>query len=387
MSLRSLLRVATEPVHELRYWVRLRAARAWRRRSSNTLFVGITGSHGKSTTTILLGEMLATLGPTYTGAFRNRPKWVAKYILRTRPRHHRYFVQEVAADRPYSVEQSVNALQPNVGIVTAIGGDHRKAFGGSWEATAAEKAKLVHGVPADGLAVLNADDPLVAAMAEGCRCRIATFGRAEGTDFHILNATSIWPDRLRFEVAYRDRNIVVNSRMVGTHWTLSLSAALLTALELGADLDDCLKIIESREPAFNRMSVHAAPHGAWYVLDAEKASFFGIEACIDFLEAACAPRKTAIFGMISDYPGASRSHYNKVARMALDKADRVVFTGKEAQRVRRLVGEYPDRLLVIDRPQDVVAMLAEDAIADEVIYVKASRATRLSRVFVSPSQR
>jgi UDP-N-acetylmuramyl pentapeptide synthase len=73
--------------------------------------------------------------------------------------------------------------------------------------------------------------------------------------------------------------------------------------------------------------------------------------------------------------------------MALGKADRVIFTGKEAQRVRRLVGQYPGRLLVVDRPEDVMAMLAEDAIADEVIYVKASQATRLGRVFVSPSQR
>lgn len=383
LSFRTFLRKATDPIYDSKRWLRLRAAGAWRRSFTKTVFVGITGSHGKTTATDLLGKMLATMGPTRVGVRRNVPKSVARSILRSRPYDYRYFVHEVSAAAPGDVEKIVGALRPAVGIVTAIGGDHRSAFGGSRDAIAAEKAKLVHGVSADGLTVLNADDPLVAAMAAGCRSKVVTFGRAEGSDLRILDASSRWPERLTFEVAYRGERFTVKTRLVGVQWTLSVSAALLAALELGAKRSDCLAAIEAHEPVFNRMSVHPAANNSCYILDAEKASFYGIEACLSFLEEASAPRKTVVVGLISDYPGSSRSHYSRVARMALARADRVIFTGAHASRIRRLAdGEFAGRLFWEEDPEKVLEMLSADTLADEIIYIKASGASRLQRVFV-----
>lgn len=385
--LRAFLRKLTDPIYNLKRKVRLLLAGIWRRRFTKTVFIGITGSHGKTTATGIIAEVLSTRGPTYAGILSNQPKTIARALLRTKPRQYRYFVHEVSGNEPGAVEKSAGVLQPNVGIVTAVGGDHRSAFAGSWEATAAEKAKLVYGVPAEGLAVLNADDPLVAAMAEGCRCRVVTYGRAEGTDLRVIEPSSAWPGRLTFDIEYGGERFTVKTRLIGVHWTLSVSAALLAALELGTDRADCLKVIESYEPVFNRMSVHPGPNGAWYILDAEKASFFGIEACLGFLETASAPRKTVVVGLISDHPGASRSHYYKVARMALDRADRVIFTGAQAARVRRLAtGEFAGRLFVQEEPGKVLEMLTEDALADEIIYIKASVASGLARVFVPGHQ-
>jgi len=381
--LRALLRKTVDPVNDLKRWARFRTAGVWRRQLTGTVFVGITGSHGKTTATQLLSQLLATAGPTHGGVVHNMPKVVAQGILAARRNRYRYFVQEVSGHQPGATEQCVAALRPNVGVVTAIGGDHRKAFGGSWEATAAEKAKLVHCLSADGLAVLNADDPLVAAMAHGCRCRVVTYGRAEGADLRLLYASSAWPDRLTMEVAYRGERFAVKSCLVGVHWTVSIQAALLAALELGANRPACLEVLASSEPPFNRMSVHPAPRGAWYILDAEKASYSGIEACLGFLEEASAPRKTVVFGLISDHAGSSRAHYARVARMALDRADRVFFTGAQAARVRRLAaGEFSGRLFYAEQPEKVLAHLSGDAVDGEIIYIKASGATRLQRIFV-----
>jgi UDP-N-acetylmuramoyl-tripeptide--D-alanyl-D-alanine ligase len=281
-----------------------------------------------------------------------------------------------------AIDRSFDVLLPTVGIVTAISGDHRKAFG-SFEAIAAEKAKLVHRLPGAGIAVLNADDPLVAAMAEGCACRTVTFGRAENADLRLLGAKAVWPKRLTLDVAYRGQALTVSTRLVGAHWSVSVMAALLAALELGASPTTCLSVIESLEPIFNRMSLHPGPNGACLVLDANKASFSGIEACLQFLDDAVAPKKTVVIGTISDYAGASRSHYYKVARMALARADRVIFTGSNAARVRRLAAEeFAGRLFVRERPQDVLQMLSEDAVPDEIIYIKATRVDRLARIFV-----
>jgi len=378
----------SETVEELKLWTRLRLAEAWRRSFDKTVFVGITGSHGKTTATAHLAEMLTTLGPTYVGIGRRKQtKRIAKGVLGASPRRCRYFVQEVSGHAPGALDDCIRVLQPTVGIVTAIGGDHRKSFSGERQAIAAEKAKLVHSLPAEGIAVLNADDPLVAQMADGCRCRVATFGQAEGADLQVVAANSNWPGRLTFEAVYRGQHFDVATQLVGKHWTLSVSAALLTALELGARRSSCLDVIRNQKPIFNRMSVHPAPNGAWFFMDAQKASFQAVDACIDFVETASAPRKTVIVGSLADYPGAARPHYQKVARLALDIADRVIFTGRNAQRVRRLTQQYPDRLLIVDEARDVKEMLSSDAIPGELIYVKSSGAEMLHQLFVPPDQR
>ena len=386
-TLRSFVRIATDPIYEFKRRARRRAASVWRRQFWKTTFVGITGSHGKTTATALLGAILSTSAPAYVRKGDNQTKTVARTVFRTVPWYHRYCVQEISGERPMAIDESVDVFQPTVGIVTAISGDHRKAFG-SFEAIAAEKAKLVHRLPTDGLAVLNADDPLVAAMGAVCTCRVIYHGRAESADLRLLSATSVWPGRLQLEVDYRGERFTVKTRLVGAHWAVSVMAALLTALELGVGASACLAVIEGFEPLFNRMSVHRTPQRAWCVLDADKASFYGIEACLGFLEEASAPRKTVVFGTIADYAGASRSHYYKVARAALNKADRVIFTGPNASRVRRLAAdEFAGRLFVIERPKDVVQILSDDAVADEIIYVKATRIDRLSRVVVPRRQR
>lgn len=385
--LHALLRKATDPIFNFRRLARRRTAAAWRRLSLQTTFIGVTGSHGKSTATSILGAILAQSASTHVGVGRNVTKDVVKGILGATPGSYRYWVQEVSADRPMAIDHSFDVLLPTLGIVTAIGGDHRKAFG-SFEAIAAEKAKLVQRLPGTGLAVLNADDPLVATMAEGCACRVVTFGRAENADLRLLGAKAVWPERLTLDVAYRGQALAVKTRLVGVHWSISVMAALLSALELGASPTACLSAIESLEPVFNRMSLHPGPNGSCLVLDANKASFYGIEACLGFLDGAVAPRKTIVFGTIADYAGASRSHYYKVARMALDRADRVIFTAANASRVRRLAAEeFAGRLFVRERPHDVLKMLSEDAVPDEIIYIKATRIDRLSRVFVPDRQR
>src|SRR5690606_16443433 len=197
--------------------------------------------------------------------------------MRARPWRHRFMVQEVSGNFPGAIAKSVSVLRPQVGIVTAVSGDHRKAFGGSFEAIAAEKGNLVRALPASGLAVLNADDPNVAAMAVYSPCRVATFGAKSDADLRLIEARSSWPERLSLIVEYRGERFAVKTRFVGEHWAVSVMAALLTAMELGVPREDCLSTIETVAPAYNRMSVHASPHGGWYVLDAFKSSFFGIE--------------------------------------------------------------------------------------------------------------
>src|SRR3990167_1375860 len=99
-AFRRFLRKATHPFYELKRRARRRSALFWRRRFGNTIFVGITGSHGKTTATALLGAMLKATAPTYVRILHNQTKTVARTVLRTLPWRHRYCVQEISAERP-----------------------------------------------------------------------------------------------------------------------------------------------------------------------------------------------------------------------------------------------------------------------------------------------
>jgi hypothetical protein len=119
----------------------------------------------------------------------------------------------------------------------------------------------------------------------------------------------------------------------------------------------------------------------WHVVDAYKASFSGMAECLSFLGDAQAPRKTVIFGTLADYPGASRPHYNRVARMIMANADRAFFVGPSAQRVRRLAeGEFAGRLFLVDTVRQAAELIGRDTVKDEIVYLKSARVDHIERI-------
>ena len=175
-------------------------AKRHRRTSWQTLFIGVTGSAGKTTTKDLIWAALSSrsLGLKSPGT-HNAAQWVPRVVLEVRPDHD-FCVMELGATGPASLDRPIALVRPKVAVVTNVGGDHRSSFR-TLEATAAEKGKLVAAVPPNGLAVLNADDSLVLAMARRSRARVITFGLGEQADVRAEAVSSVWPDRLSIVVS------------------------------------------------------------------------------------------------------------------------------------------------------------------------------------------
>ena len=180
----------------------LALAPAWRRHlGAGDAFrvIGITGSAGKTTTTRMLAACLGTLGPvSHTDRLvgrLNNAQTAARHILATR-RHHRFCLYEMGAGGPGTMQPYIDIIRPHVGVVINVAGDHYTAFRGLDE-TAREKGTLVEALPADGIAVLNADDPRVAAMRTRTRAKVVTYGfDAQEVDVRGSQVSAAWPDRL-----------------------------------------------------------------------------------------------------------------------------------------------------------------------------------------------
>ena len=353
-----------------------------RPRLKHVTFVGVTGSCGKTTTTQLIGAVLSTAGKTVQVSGLNGYRQLVETVLSLEPRT-RYCAHEMSGSWPGRLAPQVRLLRPAIGVVTVIGTDHYKNFRGK-EATAREKGRLVELLPAHATAILNADDPYVLAMRDRTRARVLTVGRSADCDLRAVEVSSAWPERLRLTVVHDRQSLRLSTQLVGEWWTTSVLAAVACGLICGLELETCAEAIEGYEPDFGRYSVHPVPGSATYIFD-HKAVFGTIANALAFMAAAHATRKTIVFGTIADYPGAASPRYRRVAREALDAADRVIFTGPGAGHVTKLAqGPLRERLLSFDTTYQASEFLRAETVPGELVLLKGSMgADHLERIILS----
>lgn len=356
--------------------------RRWLRR---TIFVGVTGSAAKTTTKDLIAAILSTQGPVQkTPASANFLLELAQVVLATRPRH-RFSVIEVSAHLgPGSLDTPIALVRPRVAVVTNVGTDHFSAFR-TPQAVAAEKSKLVAALPADGIAVLNADDPLVAAMQTLCRGRVITFGIGPGAALQGRDIRSAWPDRLSLTVRYEGHDVSVQTQLCGGHWTGAVLAALATGVALGVPLPVAARALSDVAPFKGRMSPVVLPDGVTFIRDDYKAPLWTVDAALDFLRAARAPRKLMVVGTLSDYPGDSSRRYLQVARRAREVADVVLLVGPWASSGLRAKRSPDDpTVLAFSRVREAANFLGTFLRPGDLVLLKGSViADHLERLILS----
>jgi len=355
-----------------------------RARMTGVKIIGVTGSSGKSTTVKLLDHILSAELDGHCGIGSNRIDAIARMLVRVKEDSD-YALHEVSAEFPGALDERIALLKPNMAIVTTIGLDHVKAFR-TREAVAAEKAKLVERLPANGIAILNADDPHVLSMAGRTAARVVTFGCSDGADVRAVDVTCAWPERLSFTVEAQGASKRIETQLFGKHFTSCALGAIAAALELGLSLDTCAERLASATRVYQRMSIHRHPTGAWFIADTYKAAAWSLAASFAVLEGARAPRRTVVIGGLSDLTGDNASAYRKAGRAALEVADRVIFWGEQASRRARKLKNGPeaDRVTLIHTFGELIDWLDQNLVEDEVVLLKSSRKNHLERAFLVP---
>jgi UDP-N-acetylmuramoyl-tripeptide--D-alanyl-D-alanine ligase len=357
----------------------IRLARLRRRLIHDVTFIGVTGSCGKTTSTALIASILSSVGRCQSGIISNEARKVAQSILGI-DSSTKFCVQELSATE---IETAIKIFKPQIGVVTTVGSDHYKMFR-SLGAVAQVKGHLIECLPKQGTAVLNADDPHIRGMAARTKARVITFGLSPDADIRAIEVSGSWPDFLILGVKVGEEVVRVETRLFGEHWLPSILAAIACGVACGVDLNTCAKAIASVAPTFARYSMHAKHDGPFYVLDTAKAPFWTIAAALAFIKNARAVRKTMVFGTISDYAGSGGSRYRRVAREALEVANRVVFVGPQSSLVDKLrQGELSNRLFTFQTTYQASAFLSRESLSGELIFIKASSTDHLERIMLS----
>jgi UDP-N-acetylmuramoyl-tripeptide--D-alanyl-D-alanine ligase len=232
--------------------------------------VGITGSVGKTTTKELCAAALAPLGQVLkTEGNLNNEVGVPLTLLRLRE-SHRAAVVEMGMNHPGEIARLAAIAEPRVGLVTNVRGVHLETMG-TLERVAEAKGELFRGLPADGIAVADSDDPRALAQARASGRRVVTFGRS-ASDVQLLAVTR--QDlrgvafRLRAEGGEREAQV----SFLGAHNALNGCAALATALAAGVKLDDAVAALAAARPASHRLAVVDLPGGGVLLDDCYNAN-------------------------------------------------------------------------------------------------------------------
>ncbi len=360
-------------------------ARAVIDRAPGLTIIGITGSAGKTTTKDLTAQLIETLGPTVApaGSFNNEighPLTVLKITGQTR-----YLVSELAARGLGHITELCQIAPPRIGAVLCVGHAHAGEFG-SLERIAEAKGELPAALPADGVALLNADDFRVAAMAARTRARVVTFGRSPGADVRAEQVRTDDAGRAMFTLVTPAGSAPVSLRLFGEHHVSNALAAAGLAEQAGMAVPDIAAGLSAAVARSRwRMEVTRLPDGVTVINDAYNANPDSMRAAIAALATMARGRRGfAVLGHMTELgDDADRLHEEVGAAAAGAGLAGLIVVGDEAAPMlagAKAVPSWPGELLSVPDAAAAVRAVRERARDGDVVLVKASHSIGLERV-------
>ncbi len=343
--------------------------------------VGVTGSSGKTTTK----EAIATILQTRYRVFKNYGSYNGRYGLpialgQFQP-DQKIAVLELACDSFGEIAELVRMVQPTVGVITTINHTHLARLG-TLDNVAAEKGRLIEGLPFNGSAILNADDSRVAGMVPRTQARILTFGLTRGADVRATDI-SLRRDGMTFTLHYEGKIYQGWTKMLGRHQIYPLLAAVATSLIFDISPKIALEALESMPNVFGRMNPLPGKNGTLIIDDTFNASPEATIAAIDTLTELPGATKVAILGDMPELGDNEIEIHRQIGDYVSTRVHRLITKGELAQQIAMTAqtGALGKRAAHITfTSDDAVAAVEDLLLPDTVILVKGGANVRLEQV-------
>lgn len=358
-------------------------ARAVVDRHPDLTVIGITGSSGKTSTKDLLASVLSSAAPTVApvGSL-NSEVGVPLTVFRVTP-DTRFLVVEMGARGVGHIEYLTTIAPPRIGVELNVGTAHVGEFG-SREAIGVAKAELVAALPAAGLAVLNADDTVVRAMAARTPARTVLVGTAPDAAVRAADIVLDATGRPTFHLLTPAGEAEVSLPLHGEHHVGNALAVVAVALECGLALDAVVSALASATPASRwRMEVVERPDGVTVVNDAYNANPDSMRAALKALaamgrDADGNERRTwAVLGSMLELGGESTTEHDAIGRLVVRlNISRLVVVGDVARPMAsgaQHEGSWGDEAVWVPDADAAQALLEENLRPGDVVLFKSSR--------------
>ncbi len=354
-------------------------AAGWRARF-RPLVVGITGSIAKTSTKEAVAAVLSTTARTLKSeGNQNNEIGLPLTVLRLGPEHGAA-VLEMGMYIGGEIADLAAIGRPSIGVVTAVQPVHLSRIG-TIEAVERAKGELVEALPADGTAVLNADDPRVTAMDRRTAARVVRYGFAPDADVRADGVVSVGFEGMRFRLVTPAGERIVTIPTLGRLSVHNALAAAAVGLAAGIDLDRIVGGLRAGWSAPHRAEI-VRLRGATVIDDSYNASTGSVLAALDLL-AGLPGRHVAVLGEMLELGDAHESGHLAVGEAAGSVAELLVVVGHDARGIAEGAAEAgldPARIHHVADDEDALEVLRPRLREGDTVLVKASRGIGLDRV-------
>jgi UDP-N-acetylmuramoyl-tripeptide--D-alanyl-D-alanine ligase len=339
------------------------------------MVVGITGSYGKTSTKYfteaLMGSRFRVLK---TRASFNTILGVCRAINEELGPEHEVLIVEMGAYRRGEIRDMARLTRPHIGVLTAIGPQHLERFG-SIETIEKAKFELLEALPADGIAVINNDDPRVRRVTGTLkRPAIRRYGIDPSNGELDLFADSIehGPEGLTFDLIDREgKRVTVKTRLIGLHNVSNILAAATVAQVAGVSLREIAGAIGRLQPVPHRLETHTGADGVTIIDDAYNSNPVGAANALEALAAFKTGRRILVTPGMVELGVEQDARNEEFGVRAASKCDYVILVGRnQTAAIRRGLegaGFAADRVVSVRNLNDGLEALKGIVRAGDVV--------------------
>ncbi|MCU1320965.1 MAG: UDP-N-acetylmuramoylalanyl-D-glutamyl-2,6-diaminopimelate/D-alanyl-D-alanyl ligase [Acidobacteriaceae bacterium] len=341
--------------------------------------IGITGSAGKTTTKEMVAQVLSAKFRVLKSAGNlNNGFGLPLQLLRLEPEHE-VAVIEMGMNHAGEIAALAKIAEPQWGVVSNVAPVHVEFFEDGIAGVARAKYELIAALPADGLAVLNGDDPFVKQFGKGMGDRAVLYGTVSDVQVRAVHVAEMGAEGVVFTVEVKGERASVQLQLLGRHNVLNALAAIAVGLRSGMSLGDCAAAVGEMRAGDKRGEV-IAWCGAKLINDCYNSNPRALDAMVDALMAMQAERHIVIAGEMLELGSAADALHADCGRLMAERGVSLVVGVRGA-------AEF---LVEAAKAGGVAAVFVADAVAagawikenvqaGDAVLLKASRGVRLER--------
>jgi UDP-N-acetylmuramoyl-tripeptide--D-alanyl-D-alanine ligase len=343
--------------------------------------VGITGSNGKTSTKDLADAVARARFRVHAspGSFNNEVG--LPLTLLGAAADTEVLIAEMGARRLGDVKLLSGIARPDVVVVTNVGVAHMEVFG-SWASIVEASAEPVDALGSDGLAILNADDPIVIGYIDRCPGRVATFGTRSRADVRALDVSLDPHGRASFRMTADGAEVPVRLAVPGEHMVSNALAAVAVGLALGVPLDAAALALAEAGVSRWRMESFTTDAGIRVLNDAYNANPESAAAALRTARwMAGEGRLIAVLGEMAELGPISTEEHDRIGELAARvRVDRLITVGDAAATTARAAlreGMAPGDVASYDTSAEALNDVRRSAAPGDLVLCKGSRVAAL----------
>jgi UDP-N-acetylmuramoyl-tripeptide--D-alanyl-D-alanine ligase len=346
--------------------------------------IELTGSSGKTSTKDLLAQVLSRQGRTVAPPESFNNELGFPYTVLLADASTQFLVLEASARGIGHIRQLTRIAHPAIAAVLNIGSAHLGEFG-SVAAIALAKGELVEALTADGIAVLNADDPMVMKLAARTEARIVTFGEHQSADVRAESVRIDSTGRATFWLSAAGQRAEVQLQVLGEHQVSNALAAAAVAAELGMSLAEIAAGLSSATARSHwRMEVTEAA-GVTVINDAYNANPESMRAALKSLAIISEGRRSvAVLGEMAELGAESLTAHDAIGRLAVRlNVNDLIAVGSAARPIANgaeLEGSWNGEARWVADNETALSQLLDVLEPGDVVLVKGSRSANMQRI-------